>query len=484
MYAKNWLHGKRTASCRPVSTAKVCASCKGAKLGCRSRGQLVSCYLFLSCAFAQSVMGGTIFVDDDAPNDPGPGNPLVSDMLEDGSATHPFDSLQEAITTAVSGQDEVVVLAGTYTGSGNVNVDFLGKAITVRSQEGPTQTVVDAQNAPDTRGFVLHTNETFTSILDGFTITNGNRINADPALGRGGGVYCDFANPTIRNCHFILNTATQGGGLAMVGAELTFIRCRFEQNTSTGDGGGLFNQDGHFKMFNSTLVGNQAGGSGGAMYNFSCSFGDGPGPKIVNGLLLDNTAKAGGGAIASIEACPTLIVQTTLVGNSAAAGGAVFHGDLTQVVVTDSILWNNAPDAIDGSEGFHDALVRFSDVQGGKEGDGNVDVDPQFVDALGGNYRLSAASPLINAASPSVYFGDEADLDGDGVTSEPLPLDLDDAPRVVGGRPDMGAYEFPFGTPIPATSVWGVIALALSVLIAGSIALRGQSLGRGATPAL
>jgi hypothetical protein len=36
----------------------------------------------------------TWYVDDDAPGDPGPGDPTISDLNEDGSAEHPFDAIQ------------------------------------------------------------------------------------------------------------------------------------------------------------------------------------------------------------------------------------------------------------------------------------------------------------------------------------------------------------------------------------------------------
>lgn len=81
------------------------------------------------------LVAGTLFVDHAAPKDPEPRNSLVSDPLEDGSLGHPFDTIQEAIDAAAIG-DEVVVISGTYRGAGNVNVDFLGKAITVRFLSG------------------------------------------------------------------------------------------------------------------------------------------------------------------------------------------------------------------------------------------------------------------------------------------------------------------------------------------------------------
>lgn len=432
---------------------------------------LLAVFAFLM--MSASGLGTTIFVDDNAVNDPGAGDPTLSDPLEDGSAAHPFDSIQEGINAATSGVDEVVVLAGTYTGLGNVNVDFLGKAIVVRSDAGAEQTIVDMQGVPGTRGFVFQDSEFITQELDGFTITGGSRLSPDPALGRGGGVYCDQSSPLIRNCVFSSNAATEGGGLGCVASHPTLIRCRFENNTSTGHGGGLFNSDGYPKMFNTIFSGNVAGGSGGGMYNFSCSFGDGPGPEIVNGLFTNNTAAEDGGAIASIEFCLTTVFHATLVGNMAASGGGVFHDVLSQIVIGDSVIWGNAPDSIDGSGDVHDAIVIFTNIQGGLVGEGNVDIDPQFVDAAGGNYRLRDDSPLVDAANPLVLGTDKGDLDNDGIISEPLPLDLDDTPRVTGDGPDMGAYETSgAGSVVPTLTGWGMLVLGLALLAIATAILR------------
>jgi len=66
------------------------------------------------------------------------------------------------------------------------------------------------------------------------------------------------------------------------------------------------------------------------------------------------------------------------------------------------------------------------DVTGGYPGEGNIDMDPLFVDSENGNYRLQRGSPCIDSGTDT------------GVT-----MDLDGNPRPI-GRYDMGAYEFPY----------------------------------------
>jgi len=97
-----------------------------------------------------------------------------------------YTSIQAAIDAAVSGQDEVVVSPGTYL----ENINFMGKAVTVRSTSGdPADTIIDGGG----NGTVVtcDSGETSTTVLDGFTITNGSATY-------GGGMYnLNSSSPTV-----------------------------------------------------------------------------------------------------------------------------------------------------------------------------------------------------------------------------------------------------------------------------------------------
>jgi hypothetical protein len=51
-------------------------------------------------------------------------------------------TIQAGVDAAVAG-DSVVLTAGTYTGVGNRDVSFMGKAITVTSYSGAASTIID-----------------------------------------------------------------------------------------------------------------------------------------------------------------------------------------------------------------------------------------------------------------------------------------------------------------------------------------------------
>ncbi|MFQ6043234.1 MAG: hypothetical protein ACE5PV_20475, partial [Candidatus Poribacteria bacterium] len=104
-----------------------------------------------------------------------------------------YDTIQAAIDDASDG-DEIVVADGIYTGSGNKNIDLLGKAITVRSENGPENCIIDCEN--NGRGFFVHRGEGLDSVVKGFSIVNGSTAGKFPD-NNGGGILCYSASPTI-----------------------------------------------------------------------------------------------------------------------------------------------------------------------------------------------------------------------------------------------------------------------------------------------
>ena len=104
------------------------------------------CVVVVVVGLAGGAGAETLYVDDNAPSDPGAGDPLVSDPAEDGSPAHPFDAIQEAIDAA-SDDDMVIVRDGTYTGEGNRDINFNGKAVHLMSEDGPDNCVIDCEGA-------------------------------------------------------------------------------------------------------------------------------------------------------------------------------------------------------------------------------------------------------------------------------------------------------------------------------------------------
>jgi hypothetical protein len=132
-----------------------------------------------------------------------------------------YDTIQEAIDDC-NDRDVVKVCDGTYI----ENIDFLGKAITVRSADNdPSDTVINGNMDGPVVQFV--DDERRSSVLKGFSIINGSgdlHLVAMKKYNYGGGIYIWWASPTIDNCWIYDNelidkddeplcTASQGGGI-------------------------------------------------------------------------------------------------------------------------------------------------------------------------------------------------------------------------------------------------------------------------------
>jgi len=256
----------------------------------------------------------TWYVDDDAPNDPGPGDPNVSDPDEEGSPEHPFDAIQEGIDASSDG-DTVLVLDGTYTGTGNKDLDFHGKAITVRSANGPDNCIIDCEG--DGRGFYFHSGETLTSGVEGFTIRNGN------VSGNGGGIYCDGSGPTIADCAIVGNTAEfSGGGIYCEEGAPTITNCTITTNVASA-GGGIdcyYCWKSNPTITDCRITGNTAYYNGGGI---SCCYHSGP--TITKCVIAGNTAGSHGGGVDCYlcELASPTVTDCKITGNTATTGGGL-----------------------------------------------------------------------------------------------------------------------------------------------------------------
>jgi hypothetical protein len=161
-------------------------------------------------------------------------------------------------------------------------------------------------------------------------------------------------------------------------------------------------------------------------------------PALVNCVFSGNAAANFGGGISSIHSDSTLF-NCTFSGNSSASGGGLYNWN-SEATIANCILWGDSPDELVDATGSHSA-IRYTAIQGGWPGDGNIDANPLFLNPVAGDYRLTVCSPCIDA-------GDNEALSLDAIAMlDRNPRFLDDLgmPDDGLGTPpliDMGAYEF------------------------------------------
>ncbi len=224
-------------------------------------------------------------------------------------------TIQDAIAAAVNG-DEIVVAPGTYT----EQLNFLGKAITVRSSVGAATTIISGGGsiAPLV---TFATGESASSRLVGFTLRDANSATAS-----GGAIQINAAGPTIVDCIVSNNTLTggnTGAGAAVVDGSPTFLRTTFRDNTSDGFGGNALDIVGLSNVIitDSTFINNE-----------------------------DASAAGNPGAV-GVSTSTLTVTNSTFTGNDLTGGGigGGIYADNSTVTVTGGIFENNT--SLDGGSG-------------------------------------------------------------------------------------------------------------------------------------
>ena len=161
-------------------------------------------------------------------------------------------TIQGGINLAANG-DVVIVEAGTYTGTGNRNISFSGKDITLTSESGPYVTIIDCQNLG--QGFLFVGNEGFGAVLEGFTVKNGNGTH-------GGAIYCDGASPTIRYNLFCDNLAWgSGGAIHARNGSPTVYNNTFDGNGAPAGGAVMLGPQSNVQFWQNIICNSTSGGA-------------------------------------------------------------------------------------------------------------------------------------------------------------------------------------------------------------------------------
>ncbi len=354
--------------------------------------------------------------------------------------------------------------------------EFDGGGIIVRNGSNPTfENLVVRDSTAFNSGGGVYIADTSAPTFD-----NVSFINNMARTGSGGGAACfGSSQPLFENCAFTFNDGDFnggpvpfGGGFAACDNAQPVVKGTFISNNVGGDGGGISLRCNSVAEFSRCTIELNQGTSGGlAMANnatatfHNCQFRENFGThgamqirdfaqaEFANSLFTQNTADVGG-SLAGLGFDPDTNPQVkffncTVSQNQASDGALIDQPFSGRYEFFSSIVYNNSPGQL-GDIG----LAFFSNIEGGGfAGNGNIDVDPQFVNADAQNFRLGPNSPCIDAGTNLLITTDFLDLDGDGSVKEPLPVDLAEMPRYVDDLNtddtgedfppivDMGAFE-------------------------------------------
>jgi len=283
------------------------------------------------------------------------------------------------------------------------------------------------------------------TILDGFTITAGHANGSgNDQLGAGILVNNCSEHLWMSNLDFVGNSAYHGGAIYNQASSPMMMRLDIKSNsaafTDSGKGGGIFNGADSNPIIRETSIRGNIAAFGGAVYN------DGNANTVVNSLFSGNVSNMAGGAIYNNNSSPKF-TNVTLVSNyskNTNSGGGIYNlGSDSKVKFINSILYGNIPTQYSNNGGV--MSVTYSDIQGGHSGDGNINLNPLFVNLISaqdkptpaGDFHLTVSSPCIDTGindaviTPIIYLKDLEGLqrifDGDANGTATV---------------DMGSYEY------------------------------------------
>ena len=230
-----------------------------------------------------------------------------------------------------------------------------------------------------------------------------------------------YCSGIITNCDISGNAGT---GIDFHKSSGTIDDCTISDNTSSVDIGGISISESDIDINNSIISGNHSENRAGGIFCSQSSL-----LNITNSLITDNTSGGGCGGIDCYYESSLIITNCTISANSSSWGGGLYCQESSSSV-TNCILWGNTPEEIYISSAT--LSVTYSDIQGGWEGEGNIDSDPLFICPDDKDFHIKSDSPCIDRGTDQDT--PEFDFEGDARFDHP---DMPDDPTVW----DMGADE-------------------------------------------
>ena len=252
-----------------------------------------------SSSIASLVLAGLVLVPSPSAGGTSAGSTLLVPSV--------FPTVESAVAAAVDG-DTVLVAPGIYLEN---DIFINGKKIHIVSSGGPGVTTLDG----DGKGRIFRFNggETLSTVLEGFTLRDGQAPTGGGTAGDGGGaILFQESDPWIKNCVFASCRADggtaapglggtgyrggHGGAVYLYNSDVRFESCTFQSNRAGrgGDGrGGAAGGQGSF--FSPTGEPGGRGGNGGRGGHGGAAYVQGNSASVfVNCHFLFNDAGTGG----------------------------------------------------------------------------------------------------------------------------------------------------------------------------------------------
>lgn len=324
--------------------------------------------------------------------------------------------LQNALNLAATGCDTIRVAEGRYfpteptngdTSSSRANTFYITKDVVLlggfpagggQRDFRTFRSILDGDvgvpydRSDNCYNVMLLVNLTSSTIINGFTITNGKgNLNGNRYLGNqmcytdyGGGIFLRNSNPILTNLIITNNYASFGGGVCCYESSPSIYYCVVSGNDAYFNGGGIRIDRAPNNV------------------------------QLVNSVIENNLSTTGGGGIAVYLSPQLSVVNTAFVKNTSSnsSGGQAIRAESVAVSLQNSVFYDH---------GFHKAIYLGSAATITPGSANNASDDT--TGALAGTTKLIGlkGNPFLNTLSPK---------GGDG-----LWMSLDDGLRPVAGSP-------------------------------------------------